>query len=449
MLRQTFDIARHPHVSGILVVSGLRTFVRGMWLAIAVIASLRLLHAGSAGVGLLMLAAGIGALAAVPISAGLINRSRLGTPAALALIACGFPIALIAGIPVLDVAFVLVVVWGIGMAVADVTTLSLLYRLLDSPLVPRAIAAIESAKLALEGLGAVLAPLLVTALGIRGALIVAGLLLPIAVVSGWRTLHQLDTAAGERSSLLALLHAVPFLHPLDVASLESLATRTIPLAVPAGTDVIVQGDIGDRFFVVRDGAAAVLVDGFEVGSVGPGGHFGERALLRDVPRTATVRSLQPMHLSWVSREDFLTAVTGQSGVGVTMDHAASVVAPTDWDRRKRADVLSRLSLFSHLDSSDLRHLAERSVVDSWPVGSTMIRQGDEGDRFFVLLGGSARVAVDGRQVSELLPGDQFGEIALLHGVPRRASVTTSSAAVTLSLHYDDFVPAVRSHLLLG
>ncbi|HXY46158.1 MAG TPA: cyclic nucleotide-binding domain-containing protein [Acidimicrobiales bacterium] len=79
----------------------------------------------------------------------------------------------------------------------------------------------------------------------------------------------------------------------------------------------------------------------------------------------------------------------------------------------------------------------------------MIRQGDEGDRFFVVLGGRARVSVSGRDVSELLPGDQFGEIALLHGVPRLASVTASSPVVTLSLHYDDFVPAVRSHLLLG
>jgi len=260
VMLQTLAIARHPHVGGILVVSGLRTFVRGMWLAIALIASLRLLHAGSAGVGLLMLAAGIGALAAVPISAGLISRSRLGTPVALALVACGFPLALIAGVPVLDVAFVLVVAWGVGMAVADVTTLSLLYRLLDTPLLPRAIGAIESAKLALEGLGAVLAPLLVSILGIRGALIVAGLLLPVAAVTGWRTLHQLDAAAGERSSLLALLHGVRCFQPLDMAALESLASRLRPLTVPAGTEVVRQGEQGDRFYVVRDGTAAVLVD---------------------------------------------------------------------------------------------------------------------------------------------------------------------------------------------
>jgi CRP-like cAMP-binding protein len=52
-------------------------------------------------------------------------------------------------------------------------------------------------------------------------------------------------------------------------------------------------------------------------------------------------------------------------------------------------------------------------------------------------------------VGELRPGDQFGEIALLHGVPRTADVVASSPVVTLSLARDDFMPAVRSRLLLG
>src|ERR1039458_5327562 len=99
-----FNVVREPHVGGLLVASGLRTFVRGMWIALAVIAALRLLHAGSAGVGLLMMAAGVGSLAAVPLSAMLIDRSRLGTPAALALIACGIPLGIIAGVPGLNVA---------------------------------------------------------------------------------------------------------------------------------------------------------------------------------------------------------------------------------------------------------------------------------------------------------------------------------------------------------
>jgi len=88
------------------------------------------------------------------------------------------------------VAVVLVAAWGVRMAVADVATSSLLFRLLAAPLLPRVTGAIESAKLALEGLGAFLAPVLVTTIGVRGTLIAAALPLPIVVVSGWKMLRR-------------------------------------------------------------------------------------------------------------------------------------------------------------------------------------------------------------------------------------------------------------------
>ncbi len=447
-LRATLAVVRYPHVAGLITVSGLRTFVRGMWIAIAVIASLRLLHAGSAGVGLLMLAAGIGSLAAVPLSATLINRSRLGTPAAVALVACGVPLGVIAGVPVLDVALALVVAWGVGMAVADVATTSLLYRLLTTRLLPRATAAIESAKLALEGLGALLAPVLVALIGIRGALIVAGVPLPIVVVVGWKMLHRADASAGEHARVLALFHAVPCLRPLDMAALEALVARAEPLSVAQGTDVVRQGDHGDRFYVIESGSADVLVDGFCVGEVGPRGSFGEKALLRDVGRTATVTARQPMRMLTVSRQDFLLALTGQEGVKETKS-APSVSGSSSWTRRERVAVLSHVSLFSHLDSPALGALAERSAVHRWDAGATLVRRGDEGTRFFVMLEGRAVVCVEQDTVAELRPGDQFGEIALLHGVPRRADVIADGPVVTLSLGREDFVSGVRSDMLRG
>ena len=447
--RGTFDAIREPHVAGLLTVSGLRTFVRGMWIAIAVIASLRLLHAGSAGVGLLMMAAGVGSLVAVPLSGRLIDRRRLGTPTALALIACGIPLAVIGWVPKLDVALALVAAWGIGMAVADVATLSLLYRLLDIPLLPRVTALIESSKLALEGLGGMLAPLLVTTIGIRGALVAAACPLPVVVCTRWRMLHRLDASAGERTQVLRLLHGVPCLEPLDMASLGFVATAVVRLDVAGGTDLVRQGDPGDSFYVVRDGTADVLVDDFCMGTVVQGASFGERALLRNVPRTATVRSRGPMQLLTLSREAFLTALTGHAlATGPTVDPRSHRDA-SEWTEREKADQLSRLNLFSHLDSGTLRQLAQTATVDQWSKGATIIFQGDEGDRFFVMLDGTASVSVGQEGVGELHPGDQFGEIALLHGVPRTAGVTASSPVTTLSLHRDDFASAVRSRAILG
>ena len=305
----TAKVTRRSHLGGILVLSGLRTFVRGMWLAVAVIASIGLLHAGSTGVGLLMLAAGVGSLIAAPLSSLLMRRDRVGTPAVVALVACGVPLAVVAGVPVFNLAMALVVAWGAGMALADVTTTSLVYRLVDTPMAPRVTGIIESTKLALEGLGGFLAPVLVLVIGIRVTLLVAALPLPVLAIAGWRMLHRMDANAGERSELLELTHGVHWLHSLDVPSLENLVGRLARVFVPtAGTDVVRQGDEGDLFYIVVSGSADVLVNGYVVGAVSRGDSFGERALLRDVPRMATVRSLGPMRLLALSRENFLAAV---------------------------------------------------------------------------------------------------------------------------------------------
>jgi CRP-like cAMP-binding protein len=192
----------------------------------------------------------------------------------------------------------------------------------------------------------------------------------------------------------------------------------------------------------------VLVDDFCVGRVAQGTSFGERALLRDVVRTATVRSREPMQLLTLSRDAFLTALTGRATGGIRVS-TRSRADPSDWTRRERVVLLGSLNLFSHLDSPSLRELADSSVITQWPDGATIIEQGDVGDRFFVMVDGSATVSIGTNVVRALHPGDQFGEIALLHDVPRTASVTASSLVTTLSLQRDDFVSAVRSRVLLG
>jgi CRP-like cAMP-binding protein len=251
------------------------------------------------------------------------------------------------------------------MAVADVATSSLLNRLLGTPALPRVTSTIEAVKLALEGLGAFLAPILITVVGIRGTLLLAALPLLVVVISGWRALHRVDASAGERAHLLEMLHAVPCLAPLDMARLDALIGGLTPMYVPAaGTDIVRQGEPGDRFYIVDEGQAEVLVDGFVVAVLGRGSGFGERALLRDAPRTATVRTRGPMNLFVLSREDFLDAVTGQE-THVT-ESAVAEDSPTgsDWDHRALARVLSGIAAFSHLDSGELMSLAREGNVDS-------------------------------------------------------------------------------------
>ncbi len=440
------QVTRRSHLGGILVLSGLRTFVRGMWLAVAVIASIRLLHAGSAGVGLLMLAAGVGSLIAAPLSSLLIRRARVGTTAVVALVACGLPLAVVAGVPVFDLAMAVVVAWGAGMALADITTTSIVYRLVETPMAPRVTGIIESTKLALEGLGGFLAPVLVLLIGVRGALWVAAVPLPLVAVAGWRMLHRMDATAGERAQLLELVHGVHWLHSLDVPSLENLVGRLAPVFVPtAGTDVVRQGDEGDLFYIVVSGSADVLVNGYVVGAVSRGDSFGERALLRDVPRMATVRSLSPMRLLGLSRENFLAAVAWADPDDAPAALAFSATDGRPWTRARLVDCLSRVSLLSRVGTTELGQLADGGVREEWPAGAFIVKRGDQGDCFYLLLQGQAVVVADGEQ-AELRPGDSFGEIAALHGVLRQADVLAATPALTLSLHRDDFMRFVPDML---
>ena len=156
-----------------------------------------------------------------------------------------------------------------------------------------------------------------------------------------------------------------------------------------------------------------------------------------------------MILLVLSRDDFLTALTGQdASEGVRLSNSP-VSGKLHWTRRERFEVLSRVSLFSHLDSPEIAELAECAVVQNWPAGAMVIRRGDEGDRFYVVLDGTASVRIDDSEVGRLQAGDQFGEIALLHDVLRSADVIATAPLVTLSLERTDFLPAARREIILG
>ena len=136
-------------------------------------------------------------------------------------------------------------------------------------------------------------------------------------------LRRVDASARVPAEPLGLLRAIPIFTPLPAPVLERLATGAVAVHVPAGETVFAQGDRGDRFYAIESGRAGVSIDGAETRELGPGEFFGEIALLRDVPRTATVRALGGLQLYAVERDDFIAAVTGHAP---SLDAAQSVVA---------------------------------------------------------------------------------------------------------------------------
>jgi CRP-like cAMP-binding protein len=107
------------------------------------------------------------------------------------------------------------------------------------------------------------------------------------------------------------------------------------------------------------------------------------------------------------------------------------------------NVLAAVPLFRGLPRRHLKSLAALCEVADYMAGATVVKQGEIGDSFYAVLTGNAKVTANGRFLKRLLPGDTFGEISLLDGGPRTASVVTETAATLLVLERRNFIKALR------
>lgn len=286
-----------------------QTMVAGALGVLVVVTALDLLEEGKATVGYLNAASGVGGLVGAAAAFALIGRRRLAGDFGLGIVLWGAPLAVIGIWPNTIVALAMLAVLGLGNTLVDVAGLTLLQRAAPPEAMARVFGVLESLLVGTIGLGAIVAPLLVAGLGARVALMITGGFLPVLAALAWRRLAAIDRAAPAPLPELKLLRDIPMFAPLDGPSLERLAAQLLQLEVESGTEVVRQGETGDRFYVVADGELEVLVDGAAVGTLRRGGFFGEIALLRDVPRTATVRAVTPAVVHALEREHFIAAVT--------------------------------------------------------------------------------------------------------------------------------------------
>jgi MFS family permease len=303
-------IARERRLRLLVALFSAQTFVDGMLNVLIVVIALKLLDTGQAGVGFLNSAVGIGGLLGAVAAAALVGRGRQAADFGLGIFIWGIPIALVAIWPNQAFVLVLLAVVGIGNTIVDVSGMTLLQRSAPDDVLARVFGVLESLLLLTAGLGAVVAPLLLNWLGTRGALIVAGCLLPLVVIPAWPRLNAIDQAAKIPVERLELLRGNPIFAPLPAGTLEQLADALEEVRAPAGGEIVRQGEPGDRFYLIKDGTLDVNIDDKLVQSLEPGDSFGEIALLRDVPRTATVKALTDAVLYALDRRHFLAAVTG-------------------------------------------------------------------------------------------------------------------------------------------
>ncbi len=296
-----------------------------LWGAIdifVVMLAIDLLGLGDGGAGFLISAIGAGGLVGSVAAFTLVGRRRLSVPLLAGLALWGLPLAAVGLLPNAALAFVFVAVGGAQRSIMDAAGRTLLQRVASDDVLARVLGILEGLQMAALALGSVAAPLLVAALGPRGALVAAGLVLPAIAALSWRGLRAIDTGVVAPDEWITALRAVPMFSPLAPAVVEQLAGGAESWIAPRGREIIRQGDPGDRFHLIRAGEVEVTIDGRIVRTQGPGEFFGEIALLRDTPRTATVRATTDVELLSLAREPFLLALTGHRSSRRTAESVA-------------------------------------------------------------------------------------------------------------------------------
>jgi len=294
-----------------------QTLVAGALEVLIVVIAFELLGTGEGGIGYLNAAVGAGGLVGGFVALVLASRHRLASDFGLGIVLFGLPLALIAVFDSMPVALVGLAVIGLGNSLVDINAITIMQRTVPDAVLGRALGALDAILLASIGIGAMLAPALIRFLGLRPMLIGTGLLLPLLAILTTAALRSLDRRA-QAPAHVALLRAVEILEALPEATIERLATSLTEVRLPAASVVIREGDTGDLFYVIGEGEVEVAGK-----TLRAGGSFGEIALLRDVPRTATVTATTDVVLHTLERDVFVAAVTGHKPAHAT---AEAVVA---------------------------------------------------------------------------------------------------------------------------
>ena len=297
----------------LLVLIGLycgQTVVAGASLVFTVAIALDLLDVGRSGLGFIDATLGIGGLVGGFIALVLAQRGHLARDFGIGVILWSAPLLLVAAWPTITATVICMILLGLANSVVDVNAYTILQRITPEGTMARVFGAMESAVIGGMALGALLMPALISWIGLRWGLAVIGASVSVLVVLGVPSLHKIDLVI-EPPTSLGLLRGVPLLALLPEPTLEALARSAVRVEAAPGEAVIREGEPGELFYIVESGDVEITKEGRHVAALGAGDYFGEIALLRDVPRTATVTAKSETVLQALDRATFVPAVTGQ------------------------------------------------------------------------------------------------------------------------------------------
>jgi hypothetical protein len=280
-----------------------------------VLLAIQLFETGQSGAAVLSAALGAGGIVGGASGFLLVGRRRLAPVVLACGVAWGLLFGLLGVIASGSVAPALLVAGGAALTLIDISGRTILQRAVHDAVLARVFGILEGLTTAALAVGSIVVPLIVALVGLSGAVLVFAAVLPLSVLAAWPGLRSIDRRADVPVRAIALLRRLRLFEALDAPTIEFLARTAAWITVPAGTLVIREGDPGDRFYVLEAGSVEVSRGGATVRTLAATGDgFGEIALLRDIPRTATVRTLEETVLLALGRSEFLAAVTGTPAV---------------------------------------------------------------------------------------------------------------------------------------
>jgi biotin carboxylase/predicted MFS family arabinose efflux permease len=307
----------------LFIVAATVEFTYGAQTVQLVVYAERSLDLGDGGYGVLLTALGVGGLLSTLVNARLTAARRISLVIVATAVATCTTQLVLAGSSVLVIALAAVAIGGAALVSCEVVAETALARTVPAEALGRVVGVFEAASVGAMIAGAVLAPIAIAATSLKTSLLVLGGASIAVALLGRIGLRGLDAASARRSDELAsrvgVIEGLPIAEALPLTIVERLASASQVCALPGGVDVVVQGAPAHALFAIVDGTAVVQRNGLRVDRMGPGEVFGERGLLDNAPRNATVTTDSDATLLRIDGEALLEALQAVPAMRPALD----------------------------------------------------------------------------------------------------------------------------------
>ena len=322
-----------PHVVPLMLVVAMAELTYGAQAVQLVLYAEQRLDVGADGYGYLLAAVGLGGLLSTIFNGRLAASTRVSIIVVVTGLAFCATQLLYSGVDLIAVAFVATVIGGAGFVACEVVAETAVAHVVAGDVLGRVMGVFDAMSVASMVIGAVLAAVLVTTTSLRTSFICLGVATVVVTIACLGALRGLDVLSQRRAevlgSRLAVIERLPIAEGVPRVVLEQLAGAAQLCPLPEGVDVVVQGAPAHAFYAVIDGAVIVHRDGEELARLGAGDHFGERGLLDNAPRNASVTTAEPTTVLRLEGNVLLDALSSAPMMRSVIDRSAERTALVD------------------------------------------------------------------------------------------------------------------------